>query len=288
MSVRRLSSSASAFRAVGGAVYVWAASICILSLGACAEGDSPEPTYQAQENTTVETVNTLTPDEQAEGWTLLWNGNDFSGWRGVGSDSIPSAHWQIVDGTIRKVPSSQVPVQADGRPAGGGDLMTERTYEDFELSLDFKLAPGANSGIKYNVDEELSTSHSRRAALGFEYQILDDSLHPDAKAGVGGNRTLGALYDMMPPNASKQANPPGEWNHARILRQDDRVEHWLNGQKILEYVIGSPEFDSLLAASKYVSIQGFAENRPGHIVLQDHSDEVFFRNIKIRDLATAL
>ncbi|UCD23999.1 MAG: DUF1080 domain-containing protein [Gemmatimonadota bacterium] len=216
-------------------------------------------------------------------WTTLFDGETFAGWRGLGRDSIPVGHWIIEDGAIRKVASGDVATAADGQPLEGGDLMTVDTYRDFELVLEWKVAPGANSGIKYNVAEDMSTaSPPIHAALGFEYQILDDALHPDAQNGP--NRTAGALYDLFPPGSGKQLHPVGEFNEARIVFQNGHGEHWLNGVKVLQFDLGSVVFDSAFAVSKYAPIPDFAEQREGHIVLQDHGDDVWFRNIKIREI----
>lgn len=226
--------------------------------------------------------NTLTEAEKAEEWILLFDGKTFSGWRGLGREGIPEGHWIIEDGTIKKVPSGEVPLQEDGQPLAGGDIMTTRSFENFELYLEWKISPGGNSGIKYNVSEEMSTSYPpESAALGFEYQILDDERHPDAK--IGANRTAAALYDLIAPEG-KTLKPVGEFNAARIIFRGNHGEHWLNGVKVLEYELETPQMEELLAASKYRSIPDFAKKRKGHIVLQDHTDTVWFRNIKIREL----
>lgn len=226
--------------------------------------------------------NTLTEKEQNEGWMLLFDGKSFNGWRGLGREGIPEGQWIIEDGAIKKVPSGEVPLQEDGQPLEGGDILTVRTFENFELFLEWKISPAGNSGIKYNVSEEMSTSFPPKyAALGFEYQILDDEKHPDAKAGA--DRTAAALYDLIAPQG-KTLKPVGEFNTARILFKGNHGEHWLNGVKVLEYELETPEIESLLAASKYRIYPDFAKKRKGHIVLQDHTDAAWFRNIKIREI----
>lgn len=230
----------------------------------------------------VRPQNTLTAAERAAGWKLLFDGKTLAGWRGLGYDTIPTKHWVVENGAIRKVPSGKVPVQADGQPVEGGDLMTIATYGDFELSFDWKVAPGANSGVKYNVSEELSsTVPPKHAAIGFEYQVLDDDRHPDGKLPT---HRSAALYDLVAPNAAKKLHPVGTWNSARIVLVGNHGEHWLNGVKVVEYELGTPAMDSALAASKFHTLPWFAERRRGHIVLQDHGDEAFYRNIKIREI----
>jgi hypothetical protein len=227
--------------------------------------------------------NTLTDAERDAGWRLLFDGKTFDGWRGLGRDAVPEGHWAIQDGTIHKIASGDVPTQADGQPLAGGDLMTDEAFRDFELVLEWKVSPGANSGVKYNVSEAMSTAEPpASAALGFEYQVLDDENHPDAQNGP--NRTAGALYDLIPPGEGKALRPVGEFNEARILFNGNHGEHWLNGVKVVEFELDSPRFAELLAASKYAPLNGFADRRAGHIILQDHGDDVWFRNIKIRVL----
>lgn len=219
----------------------------------------------------------------ATDWQPLFDGESLAGWRGVGRDGIPKAHWIVDDGTIHKLSSGDVPTAADGQPLEGGDILTLETYENFELSFEWKVAPGANSGIKYNVSETMSTeSEPFYAALGFEYQILDDELHPDAANGP--NRTSGALYDIQEPAPGKKLEPVGEFNQGRIVFQGSHGEHWLNGVKVVEFDLNSEEFKARYRKSKYVPIAGFADKRKGHIVLQDHGDDVWFRNIRIRKL----
>ena len=237
---------------------------------------SKETRTNAQEH------NTLTKKESDEGWTLLFDGKTFNGWRGLGREGIPEGHWIIEDGAIKKIPTQDVPRQEDGQPMKGGDLITVRTFENFELYLEWKISQAGNSGIKYNVSEEMSIFHPPdRAALGFEYQILDDEGHPDAKAGA--NRSAGALYDLIAP-AGKTLKPVGEYNSARIVFNGNHGEHWLNGIKVLEYDLETPEMESRLASSKYRVYARFAEKRKGHIVLQDHGNVVWYRSIKIHEI----
>jgi len=226
--------------------------------------------------------NTLTPGEVQAGWRLLFDGSSFKGWRGLGYDSVPTAHWKIEDGAIKKIADGDVPRLPDGQPAAGGDLMTTETFRDFELSFDWKISRAGNSGVKYNVSEEISMANApNHAALGFEYQVLDDDLHEDNKIP---SHRAGALYDLIAPSANKHLNPVGDWNASTIIFRGNHGEHWLNGTKVVEYDLGTPLMDSLIAASKYRSIPNFAQRRAGHIVLQDHVDEVHFRNIKIHVL----
>jgi hypothetical protein len=261
----------------------WLRLVCAVGLAllACTTGRESQGTTQGERQPML---NTVTPAEEDAGWRLLFDGSTLDGWRGVGRDSIPSAHWIVEDGSIRKVASGEVPTAADGQPLEGGDILTVERFRDFELSLEWRVSPGGNSGIKYNVSEEMSTAVTpTHAALGFEYQVLDDDLHPDALNGP--TRTAAALYDLVPPGSAKSLRPVGSYNEARIVFRGRHGEHWLNGAKVLEFELGSTSFDSALAASKYQPIAGFADKRTGHIVLQDHGDDVWFRNIKVRELS---
>jgi len=226
--------------------------------------------------------NEVTAAERAAGWRPLFDGRSLAGWRGLGYDSVPTAHWRVVDDAIAKIPTARVPRLADGQPAAGGDLMSVESFRDFELAFEWRVTPGANSGVKYNVSEALSLAHAaNHAALGFEYQVLDDERHPDNE--IASHRAAG-LYDILAPSPAKRLRPVGEWNSARVVLRGDRGEHWLNGVKVVEFELGTPRFDSLLARSKYRPIPQFAERRRGHVVLQDHGDEVYFRGIRIREL----
>jgi hypothetical protein len=238
--------------------------------------------------------NQLTRAERDAGWRLLFDGTSLAGWRGLGYPGVPAGHWTVEDGTIRKVANEQVAKGPDGRRLPGGDLMTVAAFKDFELAWDWKMSPAGNSGLKYNVSEELSggqpsnvlrpatgsagVSHS---AIGFEYQMLDDDRHSDGRLPT---HRSGALYDLFTPSASKQLKPVGEWNHSRVVFNGMHGEHWLNGVKVVEYDLGSPAMEAALAASKFKPMTWFAQRRTGHIVLQDHGDDAWFRNLKIREL----
>jgi hypothetical protein len=227
-------------------------------------------------------VNSLTAAEKAAGWRLLWDGKTPDGWRSARNDKFPARGWEIKDGVLT--------VHAGGETGsgGGGDIVTRERYSQFELVADFKITEGANSGIKYICQPNLNTRTGTPVkvgsgeAIGLEYQILDDARHPDAKAGRDGDRTEGSLYDLIPAATTKKVNPIGEWNTARILVQGNHVEHWLNSEKVLEYERGSKQFRDLVGRSKYKSIPGFGEWADGHILLQDHGNQVSFRNLKIR------
>lgn len=219
--------------------------------------------------------NTISEYEKQNGWKLLWDGKTTEGWRGAKLDKFPEFGWEIKDGVLRVLPSGG----AESR--NGGDIITTKKYKNFELIVDFNITEGANSGIKYFVDPELNKGEG--SAIGCEFQILDDAKHPDAKLGVAGNRTLGALYDLIPP-INKRFNGIGQWNRARIVVKNKNVEHWLNGFKVVEYERNTQMWRALVAYSKYSVWKNFGELPEGHILLQDHGDEVSFMNIKIREI----
>jgi len=225
-------------------------------------------------------INTLSDKEIKEGWILLFDGKTLDGWRGFGLDKAPDG-WVVEDGMIKILPKTDWPRQADGQPILGADLITAETFSDFELTWEWKLEARGNSGVKYNVSEALSMAYPPKGcALGFEYQMMDDT----SVSGRSMDNSTGSLYDLVPPSKDKIFLPPGEFNTSRIIFAGNKGEHWLNGEKAAEYELGTAHFDSLLHNSKFKDIPGFAEKKSGHIVLQDHAEAAWFRNIKIRRL----
>lgn len=218
--------------------------------------------------------NTLTAAERAAGWRLLFDGATGTGWRGVHRAGFPEVGWEIRDGVLTVLPA------AGAESRHGGDLVTEEEFADFELTFDFRLTPGANSGVKYLVQESYATQGS---AIGLEYQILDDDRHEDAGKGVGGNRTLASLYDLIPAEG-RPLRPIGEWNHGYVCVRGALVEHWLNGARVVRYDRRSQAFRALVQKSKYAGHAGFGQQTRGRILLQDHGDRVSFKNLKLRPL----
>jgi hypothetical protein len=224
-------------------------------------------------------INTLSKKEKKDGWKLLWDGKSSAGWHSRRGGPFPTSGWEIKDGLLS--------VTETNTKEGGdfGDIITDRKFDNYELTADFRISTGANSGILYLVDLEMK--QGPQSPAGYEYQILDDAVHPDAKRGKDGDRTLASLYDMIPAAKDKQVKPVGEWNTARIVVRGAHVEHWLNGVKVVEYDRDSPAFREIVAGSKFKVYPGFAEMHDTPIVLQDHGFPVSFRNIKIRELPAA-
>lgn len=221
--------------------------------------------------------NTLSASEKSAGWALLWDGKTSSGWRSARGPEFPKGGWKMEKGELI------VGESGGAESAAAGDIITREKFSDFELSVDFKITPGANSGIKIFVDPDMNRGEG--SAIGPEFQILDDERHPDAKLGRDGNRTIGSLYDLIAAPADKRVKSIGEWNNARILSNGNQVTFWLNGVKTVEFLRGSKEWRDTVATSKYSKWPAFGELVKGHILLQDHGNEVFYRNIKIRDFA---
>lgn len=221
--------------------------------------------------------NLLTNYEMNDGWKLLFDGKTNKGWVGAYKKTFPEKGWEIKNGVIEVQPS------AGGESVNGGDIVTTEKFSAFDFSFEFKLTPGANSGVKYFVT---LSENNQGSAIGLEYQLLDDTLHPDAKMGRDGNRTLSSLYDLIKANKQTRfIKQPGNWNTGRIIvYPNNHVEHYLNGVKVLEYERGSQTYRDLVAISKYKVWQNFGEAKFGHILLQDHGNEVSFRSLKIKRL----
>ena len=209
-------------------------------------------------------ANVLAADEQAAGWKLLFDGRSTSGWRSFKKKDFPAKGWVVEAGCLKHT--------AKG---GGGDIVSDAEYDQFDLRWEWKIAPKANSGLKYFVTE------NRSSALGHEYQMIDDG-RGGAAAGL---QTTASFYAVVPAPATKKLNPPGEWNESRVLVRSNHVEHWLNGDKVLEYELGSDAVKEAVARSKFKDTPGFGTRIKGHILLQDHGGEACFRNLKILDLS---
>jgi hypothetical protein len=195
----------------------------------------------------------------------------------------PAKGWTIENGSLKNAKN-------DGRPgSGGGDIVTAGQFMDFDFRFEWRISPAGNSGVKYLVHERLGTPGAKmyagddgRSALGHEYQLIDDEHHPDA--AVGPIRQTGSLYSLFPPTSAKRTMPVGQFNDSRILVQGKHVEHWLNGAKILEYELESPALFKAIADSKFKDVPDFGTKFRTRILLQDHGDAVWFRNLKIREL----
>ena len=225
--------------------------------------------------------NVLTKKEKKEGWLLLWDGKSLDGWVSTRDGAAISKGWTIRDNElIADLPENK----------GGGDIVTVKEFKNFILEVDFLLTPGANSGIKYFIQPNPDGKGFSNVAC--EYQVLDDELHPDAKLGIDGNRTLASLYDLIkgdahkfdPAQPVKPTNGVGKWNRARIEVRGEKVAHFLNGAKVVEYTRGTPEWKALVATSKFKNHKGFGEFATGHFLLQDHGNEVHYKNIKVLEL----
>lgn len=235
--------------------------------------------FRTPENDKVKQINTIantiSEREAAEGWKLLWDGKTTEGWRGAKLDHFPEKGWSIDNGVLK------VHKSGGGESTNGGDIVTTRPYKNFMLKVDFRITEGANSGIKYFVDTNLNKGEG--SAIGCEFQILDDRRHPDAKLGVEGNRTLGSLYDLIPAPKDKPFRS-GFFNTAMVIVKGNHVEHWLNGVKIIEYERNNQMWEALVNFSKYKDWPNFGNAEEGLLLLQDHGDEVWFQNIKIKEL----
>jgi hypothetical protein len=198
-------------------------------------------------------------------WIVLFDGTSTDAFRGYKRDSFPDKGWKVENGTLKTIPGGDVV-----------DLITKAQFSSFELELDWRISPGGNSGIIYHVSEDFPHSYN----TGPEMQVLDDSKHHD---GRNPKTSAGALYALIAPT-NKVLKPVGEWNHVRLVVRGTHVEHWLNGREVVQYELGSPELAALIADSKFKDMPRFAKEKIGYIALQNHHDEVWYRNIRIRRL----
>lgn len=215
----------------------------------------------------------LTADEKKEGWELLFDGKSTKGWRSFKSKEIGAA-WKVEDGALY-LDNSQ---KDNWQTRGGGDIITDKEYENFELQLEWKIQPCGNSGIMFNVVEDDQYQYAWNT--GPEMQVLDNDCHPDAKII---KHRAGDLYDLISCKV-ETIRPVGEWNQVRILSNKGEISFTLNGTEVVKFSIASPEWKEMIAASKFKDMKGFGMARKGHISLQDHGDKVWFRNIKIREI----
>lgn len=214
--------------------------------------------------------NQLTAQEQREGWKLLFDGKSLDGWRGYKKPDATGTRWKVENGFLTLPPD-------DGKDTQGArDIISTGTYEQFELTWEWKIAQAGNSGVKYFVLEDLSS------AIGHEYQLIDDERHPDAK--VGPKRQTSAFYDVLAAT-DRPLKPAGELNTSRVVVKGHTVEHYLNGKRVLQYELDSPALRAAIAESKFKDVARFGKLQNGHLLLQDHGNQVWFRDIKIHVLA---
>ncbi len=223
----------------------------------------------------VDPINSLSAQEQAEGWILMFDGKTTFGWRGYNKTEFPDSGWVVVDGTLHCIGSGMG--EAGGK---GGDIIFDRKFKDFDLKLEWKIDSAGNSGIFY-LGQEIPDEPVWKSAC--EMQVLDNANHLDAKLGKDGNRQAGSLYDLIPADP-QNSKPFGEWNQAEIIVSQGTVVHFQNGEKVLEYHIGTPDWDKMVKNSKFKDFPEFGKYKEGFIALQDHGNNVWYRGIKIKSM----
>jgi hypothetical protein len=212
---------------------------------------------------------TTTTASTGGGWVQLFDGKDLKGWRGYKKPDASETRWKVENGMLT------INSNGAGDTKGQRDLITEGTYEQFDLRWEWKISQGGNSGVKYFVLED------ENSAIGHEYQVIDDERHPDAK--IGPHRQTAAFYDVFPAH-DRPLKPAGEWNTSEVIVKGKHVTHILNGKTVLEYDLESPELKAAIAKSKFKDIARFGKLQPGHILVQDHGDQVWYRKIEIKNL----
>jgi hypothetical protein len=226
------------------------------------------------ESTTESSVNQSVNEE--DGWIVLFDGTSTAGWRGYAKDSFPQQGWIIEDNSLKCLASGKG--EAGGK---GGDIIYDRKFKDFHLKLEWKISEGGNSGILYLAQEKQGQSIWKSAP---EMQVLDNAKHPDSMLGKDGNRKAGSLYDILPADP-QNSKPAGEWNEVEIMVYQGTVIHKMNGEVVVEYHLGTPEWAEMVANSKFKEYPDFGQYVEGYIGLQDHGNNVWYRNIKIKDLS---
>jgi hypothetical protein len=217
----------------------------------------------------ADAVNQLTAQEKQAGWTLLFDGSSLNGWRGYKKTDAADSRWKVEGGLLTVDPGT-------GKDTlGQRDIITTATYDRFELAWEWRVAEGGNSGLKYFVLED------QPSAIGHEYQLIDDERHADAK--IGPHRQTAAFYDVLPAE-NRPLRPAGQWNQSRVVSNGKTIEHYLNGTKVLQYELDSPALRAAIAKSKFKDIARFGKLQNGFILLQDHGDRVWYRNVKVRRL----
>lgn len=206
---------------------------------------------------------------QGDGFKPLFDGKSLDGWRGYKKADASDTRWKVENGLVTIA-------EKDGADTRGGrDIITTGTYDQFDLRWEWKVAPGGNSGLKYFVLED------QTSAIGHEYQMIDDERHADAK--IGPHRQTASFYDVLPA-ADRPLKPAGEWNQSQVIVKGKNVEHWLNGKRVLQYELDSPALNAAIAKSKFKDITRFGKPQKGHILIQDHGNAVWYRNVRIKPL----
>ncbi len=206
---------------------------------------------------------------QSDGFKPLFDGKTLNGWRGYKKADAAETRWKVDNGVVTIA-------ESDGKDTRGNrDLITDATYDQFDLKWEWKVAPGGNSGLKYFVLED------QASAIGHEYQMIDDHKHPDAK--IGPHRQTAAFYDVLAAT-DRTLKDAGEWNQSQVIVKGNHVEHWLNGKRVLQYELDSPDVRAAITKSKFKDVARFGKPQKGHILIQDHGNQVWFRNVRIKPL----
>lgn len=214
---------------------------------------------------------TANSQEKKKNQIILFDGTSTQAWMDTKSKEFPEHGWKTENGILTVLATTE-------NSDGGHDIISKEQFSNFELELEIRLSEGANSGVKYMV---VNTYPGNKNYLGLEYQLIDNERHEDAKLGRNGNRKMAALYDILPARENIKINPAGEWNKVKIVVNGNHVEHWLNGQKAVEYIRSSDSYKELVRLSKYNALENFGGQKKGHILLQGHGNEVSFRDIKV-------